>query len=970
MRLFPSSLRSRLLVLVGLAVVPAMILIVFIGMEQRQEHLAEAEHNAIHLVDATAKGIQEIVLRTKLMLSLLGKMPQIRNQSDFSECDGLFAGMLGQESPYANVGLIRMDGAVACSALPFSSDVRLNDRAYFKRAIEARDFVAGNFQVGRITHEESINFAYPVLDKRQRPEGVLYAALPLRWIYQHLIASDLPDEATANVIDPSNHVLLSIPDQEGKQGRSLAGTAMIKAIMASGGKGIARLEDKDGLSRAYVFTNIPGLPKGEDIYISIGLPISYIYAKADRQTERNIAILVAFAGLAFLIALKGGDVFILKQVGLLLGATRQLTEGRLDARAPVIPHGGELSELASSFNGMAETLEQHTRRIYRLNRVYAVLSSINGTILRVRDRNELLQEACRIAVENGQFKLAWIGLADEAGQFLQPIAYKGNGEEYIRDMRIPLQKNGGGIRMAARVFLEDKDIIINDIGNDPTFVSQELQANEHGFYSAAAFALRVEGEPVGTFCLYAGEPGFFDQQELRLLRELAADTSLGLEIIGKEDRLYDLAHFDSLTNLPNRHEFEARLRLAIVHAESIGESVAVLAIKIDRLRHIRDALGRQAGDEALRTAAKHLSTLAGKDATVARIGTDDFGVILPDVASSMEVAETVDELLKDFPHLVHFQDDEFALNVHIGTALYPQDGEEAVQLTKNAELAMHQAPTSTKEYALVFFSEDMQEQVRKQRRLEQQLRHAIERNELELHYQPVVDIGSRMIMGSESLLRWSNAELGDISPADFIPVAEASGLIVTIGEWVFERAFEQSMAWSQRGIPFGRIVVNVSAIQLIQPDFPDRIQGIMRSVGSEKVDLMLGIEVTESQLMDNIEQAMDVLTRLKAMGFSIYIDDFGTGYSSLSYLRKLPVDILKVDISFIRDIEHDPDAISMTKGIIALAHSLDLRVIAEGVETAGQLSILEDMGCDYVQGYLLSRPGTAAQIEKLMGKQI
>jgi len=967
MQMIPRKLWSRLLVLVGLSIIPAIMLIIYTGLEQREILLANAEHNAMHLAEVTANGLEQITLRTKVMLSLLAQMPEIRQMD---KCNSLFASLRNHGNSYANIGLIKPNGSVACSALPYSSKVKLDDRAYFKRSIESHGFSVGNFQIGRITHKESINFAYPVFGDRKQLDGVLFAALPLQWIYDHLFKSDLPDGGTVSVIDSSRKLLVRIPEVEGQNGKSLAGDPLLDAVRESGDKGIVVMKDKQGVKRAFVFTTISGMPKGQEIYISIGLPISFIYAKADRITIRNLVILIFAAGFVFLIAWKGGDVFVLRPIRLLLATTRELTTGKLNVRAPIISHGGELAELASSFNHMAETLEVRTHGINRLNRIYAVLSNINGTILRVRNRQELLQETCRIAVEHGQFKLAWIGLVDDEEKFLRPAAYMGEHEELVRDQAVPLWNSKmDGIQLAGKAVVEQEDIIVNDIEADDTLTEWKKRTGVD-FYSMAIFPLKVEGKIIGTFSLYTGEPSFFDKQELRLLRELASDASLGLEIIGKEDQLYDLAHFDALTGLPNRHEFEDRIRLSIAQAANQEKTVAVLVIGIDHLQRIRDELGHRTGDEALRIVSEHLKAFTGNEDEVARIGSNEFGLIFPEIDTSLQAASLVEGILNEFPHVLDFEGNEFSLNIHIGATLYPQDGEDAEELAKNAELAMHHAPLATTERPLAFFSMDMEEQVRQQRWMEQQLRHAIEKNEFELYFQPVIDIRNRTMMGCESLLRWHSNALGEVSPADFIPIAEQNGLIMSIGEWVMTHAFQQAADWKRLDLPSIRIVVNVSLKQLSQSDFVERVRDIRQSVASEETELMLGIEITESQLMDNIEQVLEKLEQLKAMGFTIYIDDFGTGYSSLSYLRQLPVDILKIDISFIHDIEHNPDAVAMAKGIIALAHSLDLRVIAEGVETSGQLSILEQLKCDYAQGYLFSRPVPAAQIEDMIGKHI
>lgn len=467
--------------------------------------------------------------------------------------------------------------------------------------------------------------------------------------------------------------------------------------------------------------------------------------------------------------------------------------------------------------------------------------------------------------------------------------------------------------------------------------------------SAAAVPLKVEGRPVGALSLYSAEPGFFnDPEERKLLVELAADTSLGLEKIDKERHLEYLSRYDALTGLVNRWVFEDHLEQALTRAKYNKRHIAVAMLDIEEFSRINDTLGHSAGDEVLKTLAGYLSRSVREGDTVARLGNDNFGVILQDLADREDAVVVVEKLIGGLPSTMTFGGEYIFVKTYSGIAIYPDDGSSPEELMQNTELAMHASDASGKGPAL-YYSQEINNKAREQRSIENELRHALEKKEFELVYQPIVAVEGRRIIAVEALLRWTNQKLGAVSPDRFIPVAEKTGLIVPIGEWVLKTAVAQAREWEKRGIRDFKIGVNVSVRQIRQSDFCERLERILGyGFGSRAVKL--AIEVTESELMKNMDIFVKSLNEMRRLGLFIYIDDFGTGYSSLSYLKDLPIDTLKIDRSFIKDLATDSSSMSMAMGIIAIANSLGLDVVAEGVETEEQLAILDDLGCASVPG--------------------
>jgi len=433
-----------------------------------------------------------------------------------------------------------------------------------------------------------------------------------------------------------------------------------------------------------------------------------------------------------------------------------------------------------------------------------------------------------------------------------------------------------------------------------------------------------------------------------------------------EKRAQYLAQHDGLTGLPNRLLMQDRLHQAISQARRGGGLVALMFVDLDRFKTVNDSFGRVIGDTLLKEVAQRLTACLRDTDTVARLGGDEFTIMLPDATNAQGVGEVAQRVLSEFARPFSDGEQELYVSASIGISLFPRDGSDPDELVKHADRAMYSAKDSGRN-SYRYFTEDLNREVHEKVILESGLRRAIERGELRLLYQPKIDLASHKIIGAESLVRWQHPKLGLILPERFIPVAEESDLIVQLGEWVLNAACEQLRAWQQEGFAL-QVAVNVSARQFRRGNLEDRVVAAM--VAAHVEPHLVEIELTESAIMQDAEGSISTLQRLKSHGISISIDDFGVGYSNMRYLNRLPLDILKIDQSLIRDIGADSKDAAIVRAIIGLARSLGIRVIAEGVENHSQLSFLNAHGCNYGQGFLFGRPLAPETFAELMQKQV
>lgn len=747
-------------------------------------------------------------------------------------------------------------------------------------------------------------------------------------------------------------------------------------------------------------------------------------------------------------------------------------------------------------------------QIHRLNQLYTALSRSNQAIARLEDGTALLREICQIAVEDGGMKMAWAGLLDPPGHQLRPVAWAGDGTDYLEGLQITTDPGDplgqGPLGTALR---EQHPVWCQDFQNDPTSAPWHERARAYGWGAVAALPLRREGTVIGGIGLYCAEPNGFDARSRDLLIEMVRDIDFALdrlsslatqrrleqdvaaseakyreltesiqdviwtldpetfryiymspsvkrlrgytpeEVIAQpfaasllpegarrmeeqiraeleefqqglrsseimsvdeveqpcrdgssvwtevvtnlirnpstgrielhgvtrditerrfaSEQIKRLAYSDQLTGLANRMLLQDRFRNALTLARRQGGQLALLNLDLDNFKTINDSLGHTIGDQLLVEVARRLEAQLRPGDTLSRSGGDEFLLLLPDTDAKAALA-VVSELLQTVARPYALSPEPLFVTASIGVAIYPDDGTTIETLMSNADAAMHQAKQANRN-SFQFCTPSVQQRSSRYLRLSNALHQALAREEFQLLYQPQTELRSNRIIGAEALLRWTSAELGQVSPAEFIPIAEANGLIIPIGDWVLRRALRDAARWTrpagtEQGPPL-TVSVNISALQFGNSDLPSRVLRLLALEGLPPSRLEL--ELTESVMLDNPERAVLLMDHLFNEGIQLAIDDFGTGYSSLSYLKRIRAHKLKIDQSFVRGLETDADDRAIVLTVINLAHTMGLRTIAEGVETLEQMELLRRAGCDEIQGYWIGRPMSSEAFQQL-----
>ena len=584
----------------------------------------------------------------------------------------------------------------------------------------------------------------------------------------------------------------------------------------------------------------------------------------------------------------------------------------------------------------------------RLTRMHQMRSRIASEIVRSRNQQQLFKEVCRTAVEQGGFRMAWFGVQE--GEVVEPVACHGEEHGYTALVREG-QRSGTQNGPAMAALRERREVICNDIANDPLMAPWREAALERGYRAVAILPVFARSRLAGCMALYASEPDFFSEEEQRLLIELAGDISHALEFIANEERVDFLSYYDPLTGLANRRLFHERLNQHLLAARQASGRLAVILVDLEQFKAVNDAVGMTSGDEVLKSVAERLTRLAGNPAYLARTGGDRFAALIPDLKDGISLSVLLrDRVWSRLSRPIEVAGRALSLSGKVGLALFPEDGEDGETLFRNAEAALKKAKQTGERY--LFYTAQMGSAMKQRLELETRLRHALQDDQFVLFYQPKVDLRDGSICGAEALIRWESPELGLVPPVQFIPLLEENGMIVEIGRWALEQAAADRANWLRAGIAVPRIAVNVSAVQLRDSAFIDHVGVVLQRYPHSAGGLEL--ELTESSMLANPESTLPLLQRLRDMGVDLALDDFGTGYSSLSYLSKLPLSTVKIDRSFVLRMSDSAHTISIVSSVISLAHSMGLRVVAEGVDSNEQLKFLRLLHCDEIQGHLFS----------------
>jgi len=651
------------------------------------------------------------------------------------------------------------------------------------------------------------------------------------------------------------------------------------------------------------------------------------------------------------------------------------TVGRPNAFDPEI--AGLLERMTENLSFVLDNFADNAERRVaeqkneRLTRMFEALSATNEAIMRAHTREELCDRVCNAAILGGTFEGTAILSLDSDRRLLRAAAAAGPSRQLAMGVVIPVDFSSPVSHSLSEIALKTKEpIISNDVQNDLRAEVSQHAVRDTKSQAIAVYPLLVRGEAVGELIFQSISAGIFTSELIPLLQRMADNLSFALENFERadekkraEERINYLATHDGLTGLPNRGMFNQLLQSAIATSRRHDRKFAMLYLDLDRFKIINDTLGHADGDTLLVEMSRRFKETVRESDVVARLGGDEFVVLLHEVDDEKQVAAVARKLLSAAIKPLNLRGHECRVTASIGVAIFPADGEDEQTLTKNADMAMYLAKNEGKN-DVRFYTKQMKGPSTERLMLEISMQRAIERQELVIHYQPKRDLRDGCITGVEALLRWQHPDLGLLAPNQFIPLAEETGLIIPIGKWVLREACRQNMAWQKQGLPPMSMAVNLSPRQFTDEGLLSTIDQVLAETGM--APHLLQLEITESMVMQDIERSIAVLNAIKSRGVQLAVDDFGTGYSSMALIKRFPVDTLKIDRSFVRDLPQDSEDKAIADAIIGLGRALGLKIIAEGVETNEQETFLRDHSCDEMQGFLFSRAVEPEQIVDLL----
>jgi len=904
-----TSLNFRLWLTIAIAVLPVLLFVFFDFHERREQAVAETRAEiALRLADANREA-QAAHRAVALVLRIMARSNDLQ-ALDSAQCSGIAGRLLESLDGFANIGAALPDGEIFCSGRPMSAPVTVIDRAWFRTSLDSDEISPGEFVIGRVSGTPGMAFGYPLRAADGTLRAVIFATITVAWFDRLIEGFRLPEGWEASVISNSGLVLAHQPERAPEGWRAHKVPATTLARMAAGVRdegGIAELAGIDGVQRLYGI-GVPDFAPGSGFF-AIGAPLERSLEAAGQRLLMHLALVAAIALASALIA----RFYIYRLIEVwatrVRGAIAEIAAGRRDARIGQATGVAELDALSEGIDQMALEIGKREGELQRLSMVIEqspesiVITDTAGCILYVNEAFQRITGYARDEVLGRNPRILNGGLTPRA-TYEQMWATLLAGEVWRGEFH--------NVRKDGSAYLELATIApIKDAG--------------------------------GTVTHYVAVKEDITQRKQ------------------SEALLHRLAYFDALTGLPNRALLHDRIAQAIrsgVRRESFG---MLMLVDIDRFRQLNDTLGHAAGDRLLCEVAARLRASVREEDTVARHGDDDFAVLVErigeteaDALSHAEhVARKLQRALQQPYVLGGTEGDRHFATLSFGISLFHDGVSSLESLLKQAEVALYRAKQDGRDIVR-FFNPEMQAVVDAHARLEARMHEALEANAFRLFFQPQVNRRG-VVIGAEALLRWPLDGGAMVSPAEFIPLAEDTGHIVRLGSWVLRSACAQLARWQMNETTRHlKIAVNVSARQFHQPDFVASVKDTVRAAGVDPCRLEL--ELTESAILSDMDETIRRMNELRALGIRFALDDFGTGYSSLSYLKRLPLDQLKIDQSFVRDMAEDEGSEAIVLAILSLSHALGLEVVAEGVEMPEQRDFLRHHGCDCFQGYLFGKP--------------
>ena len=904
-----TSLNFRLWLTIAIAVLPVLLFVFFDFHERREQAVAETRAEiALRLADANREA-QAAHRAVALVLRIMARSNDLQ-ALDSAQCSGIAGRLLESLDGFANIGAALPDGEIFCSGRPMSAPVTVIDRAWFRTSLDSDEISPGEFVIGRVSGTPGMAFGYPLRAADGTLRAVIFATITVAWFDRLIEGFRLPEGWEASVISNSGLVLAHQPERapEGWRAHKVPATTLARmaAVVRDEG-GIAELAGIDGVQRLYGI-GVPDFAPGSGFF-AIGAPLERSLEVAGQRLLMHLALVAAIALASALIA----RLYIYRLIEVwatrVRGAIAEIAAGRRDARIGQATGVAELDALSEGIDRMALEIGKREGELQRLSMVIEqspesiVITDTAGCILYVNEAFQRITGYARGEVLGRNPRILNGGLTPRA-TYEQMWATLLAGEVWRGEFH--------NVRKDGSAYLELATIApIKDAG--------------------------------GTVTHYVAVKEDITQRKQ------------------SEALLHRLAYFDALTGLPNRALLHDRIAQAIrsgVRRESFG---MLMLVDIDRFRQLNDTLGHAAGDRLLCEVAARLRASVREEDTVARHGDDDFAVLVErigeteaDALSHAEyVARKLQRTLQQPYVLGGTEGDRHFATLSFGISLFHDGVSSLESLLKQAEVALYRAKQDGRDIVR-FFNPEMQAVVDAHARLEARMHEALEANAFRLFFQPQVNRRG-VVIGAEALLRWPLDGGVMVSPAEFIPLAEDTGHIVRLGSWVLRSACAQLARWQMNeGTRHLKIAVNVSARQFHQPDFVASVKDSVRAAAIDPCRLEL--ELTESAILSDVDETIRRMNELRALGIRFALDDFGTGYSSLSYLKRLPLDQLKIDQSFVRDMAEDEGSEAIVLAILSLSHALGLEVVAEGVERPEQRDFLRHHGCDCFQGYLFGKP--------------